>query len=713
MTDSVASVGFLLDDAQPPDPDQRAALEASDRLGVSLEECSPGQLLGIDDAPDWDVLWWHRGRPIDDLQWLSDARPTIEDHLEGGGGLLLSGRALEAIEPLGIDPVGPAPYLHEGPTGLLCKSLYHDHALFDGFDDLRIETAAHPVPGEEARYGPVLPERGEVLASALYPHDEAPDQVTTVGWRVGAGSVLGLGAGIRFVDEGPEHVVDNRDRLVRNALSMLATEGLALEGRPKSIDGLTAARDRLGPDPHVPRYHLTPPANWLNDPNGLIEYEGTYHAFYQYNPGGPYHNSIHWGHAVSEDLVTWSDRPVALTPDPDGPDRDGCWSGCAVDVGEARLLYTGGRGTRQLPCLATATDSTLDRFEKTTSNPVIDDAPTDPRLRSSEHWDAEFRDHCLLEFDGVWHHFIGSGVEDGGGTTLVYTCPDDDLTEWTYRGPIMTGEPERDGGMWECPEILTFEDADLMHISNYRAVRYYLGQYDPESYQFDSDSTGLLDHGCWYAPQSLDDGDRWLTWGWIKEDRDEHAQWDAGWSGALSVPRVIDLDDHGQLRQRPAAELEDLRGRTLCSQTGTARLTDETRTLEAGGRHLELETTIRLDDADAFELTLCETPDGAERTPIRYTNGNELIVDRAHASLDERTAGEPVSMPITPIDEPLSIRLFLDGSTLEIFANKRHCLTTRLYPTREDATGISIAAIGGTAILESLEAWELGSIWTA
>jgi len=719
MTDTVASVGFLMDDTQPPDPEQQAALEAGRHLVGSVDTVSPHSLVEADASVDADVLWWHRGRPVDQLQWLADCRPTIQAHLEAGGGLLLSGRALEAVVPFGIDPIAPIPYLDVGPTGLYRKSMYADHPLYAGLEGSHLDTCAYAAPGEGVRFGRLLPARGEVLGSAIFPDHEAPHDVTTVGWRVGDGGVLGIGAGIRFVEDPPEPVAHNRDVLTANALEVLAAGAVGLEGRPKSVESLSADRDRVRSDPAFPRYHLTPPANWLNDPNGLIERDGTYHAFYQYNPGGPYHGTIHWGHAVSDDLITWSDRPVALTPSPTGPDRDGCWSGCAVPVGgDTRIVYTGGRGNRQLPCVATAVDDALDEWEKADANPVIESIPEEPPLRRTEDWDGEFRDHCLLEFDGTWHHIIGSGVADGPGTALVYTCPDDDLTDWTYRGPMLTGDRVRDGDMWECPELLTFEDVDVLHVSNYETVRYFVGSYDPETCSFDVETTGCLDHGCWYAPQSLvDDRDtagtaRWLTWGWLKEGRDERAQWDAGWSGALSLPRVIDLDDAGRIRQRPAPELEALRERSLLAADEPQVLTDEDRSLDASGRHLEIEAEIRLDDAREFGLVVGESDTGTEETPIRYTRENELVVERAHSSPDHRVATEPVAMPITPVDDALSLRLFFDGSILECFANDRHCLSTRIYPG-DGSDGLSIYAEDGRAVLESLSVWELGSAWAS
>ena len=103
-----------------------------------------------------------------------------------------------------------------------------------------------------------------------------------------------------------------------------------------------ATRERLSHDPHRPRYHFLPPANWMNDPNGLIHWRGRYHLFYQHNPLAPVFGTIHWGHALSDDLVRWRDMPLALSPTPGSEDESGVWSGCAVDAGgEASVVYTG------------------------------------------------------------------------------------------------------------------------------------------------------------------------------------------------------------------------------------------------------------------------------------------------------------------------------------------------------------------------------------
>src|SRR3954447_4644989 len=135
--------------------------------------------------------------------------------------------------------------------------------------------------------------------------------------------------------------------------------------------------ESMAHDPHRPRYHFLPPANWMNDPNGLIQWRGRYHLFYQHNPEAPTPGTIHWGHALSDDLVRWRDLPLALSPTPGSVDESSVFSGCAVDDnGTATVLYTGvrrdpNRPRTERPCLATSTDDDLRTWRKYEGNPVI------------------------------------------------------------------------------------------------------------------------------------------------------------------------------------------------------------------------------------------------------------------------------------------------------------------------------------------------------
>ncbi|MFD1685425.1 glycoside hydrolase family 32 protein [Halobellus litoreus] len=702
MVATPVRVGFVVDGG-PSDRQEAARAWASARYRLDV--------IGTDDlAPSmpYDVIWWHTDEELLDID--ATVARALEEYVRGGGGLLLGLRAVSAVEPLGIDSVAPdavGTRSVSAPTGLLWRSVYDDHPAVEGFDGLRIPIADHgTVPF--ARYESVLPAEGEVLASTVEGEHDRPVQTSVVSWHHGDGAVLGASTLAFRADPAPEYAA-NRDRVAEGFVESLAAGPDPRFDRPTDRAGFERLRARLRDDPHRPRYHVTSPANWINDPNGLIEHEGQYHVFYQYNPAGPYHHAIHWGHAVSDDLVHWRDEPLALAPSPDGPDRDGCWSGCAIDDGGApTLLYTGGRGRRQLPCLATATDGSLRSWIKDTENPIIEEAPTDIDVLETEHWEAEFRDHCVWREDGLWHQIIGSGVTGVGGTALHYTA--ENLRDWTYEGPLLVGEGPDAGAVWECPELLRLGEKELLHVSNYETVLYFVGERRDGG--FEVESRGVLDHGDFYAPQSMRVDDGYLTWGWLPEARDDETQWDAGWSGALSVPRRIEIDESGELRQRPAAELTALRGTQYVD--GTSRsLRDERQELPASGRALELTATISLRDADAVTLSVFESPDRRERTEIRYTAANELIVDRSNASEDPRVQSDEQRLEVTPYDEPLSLRLFLDGSVIEAFVNDRHCLTSRVYPTRDDSTGVAVEAAGGRAEITDLSVWELEDAWSA
>jgi beta-fructofuranosidase len=664
---------------------------------------------------EYDVAWWHRDRPLDpDWDEAAACADAVTAFLESGGGLFLTLRALSAVEPFGVDPVGPdavgsdeSPH----PSGLLIKRLFEDHPLFEGIDRRAVHTQPKDVVRPFARYDAVLPERGDVLASTLRGDAYDVAQKAAVAWSVGDGDVYGVGAEMAFVPHFDFTAAAAQETVARNALAVLGGDAHrrpTFTDRPTDAEGFAALREKLAGDHLRPRYHLTSPAHWLNDPNGVVHHRGTYHVFYQYNPGGPFHGTIHWGHATSDDLVHWRDEPVALSPDADGPDRDGCWSGCTVvdDDGTPTLVYTGGRGRDQLPCLATTTDPDLRTWEKHADNPVIEGPPEDVDVLSTDDWRAEFRDHCVWREGDHWYHLVGAGLADGGGVALLYRGSN--LREWEYVGPLLAGDLEDHGVVWECPELLDFGEYQLLHISNYSNVNFFVGSADLEEPSFEVESRGRLDYGSYYAPQSTtDDRGRVLSWGWIKEDRGVEPQWNAGWSGAMSLPRELDVTPDGELRQRPAAELASLRGNHV-SKADLTLAADERRGLDVDGRAAEVFVDVEVDPGATFELRLSESPAGTERTVVRY-DGESVVVDRSRSSRDDAASTDEQRMPVE--GESLSLRAFVDGSVLELFANERRCLTSRVYPTRPDATGISVAARGGEVGLAELDAWELGEAY--
>ncbi len=476
-----------------------------------------------------------------------------------------------------------------------------------------------------------------------------------------------------------------------------------------------AERGKLAHDPPRPAYHYLPPANWLNDPNGLIQWKGQYHLFYQYNPNGPFWGTIHWGHAVSPDLVHWSDLPIALAPTPGGPDEAGCWSGCAVDHdGVPTLIYSGDRNGAQLPCLATSHDGLL-TWEKYPGNPIITPPP---------HLDlVAFRDHCVWKDGDIWYQVIGSGITGVGGTVLLYTSQD--LLHWEYLHPIYVGDknqtdPLWTGSMWECPDLFPLGDKHVLIVSVWENGRtyypiYFVGTY--ADHVFTPDRLQKLDLGAsFYAPQSMTDAQgRRLMWGWLREERDVEAQRAAGWSGVMSLPWVLTMRTDGVLGVEPAPELATLRGKHM--QWTDIDLTPASPNVlgDIQGDTLEIIAEVEPGDATEFGIKLRCSPDGAEQTLIVYDRiGQRLTVDRQRSSVSDRVHRDVQGGPLELASgEPLKLHIFLDRSVVEVFANGRACVTSRIYPSRIDSLGIDLFVGRGRVKLTALDIWEMGSIWTS
>ncbi|MHB9032893.1 MAG: glycoside hydrolase family 32 protein [Anaerolineae bacterium] len=473
------------------------------------------------------------------------------------------------------------------------------------------------------------------------------------------------------------------------------------------------ARRLLANDPQRPRYHFTAPANWLNDPNGLIQWHGLYHMFYQHIPDDPAEGAKWWGHAVSRDLVHWQDRPLALAPTPGSADADGIWSGCCLaHKGRVYALYTGfkliqsvrGQDSDQRPCLAWANDDSLDTWTKYERNPFIS--------QPSQVLSSDFRDHTAWRAGGWWYQGIGSSINHEHGAVQLYRSHN--LLDWEYRGRLLEGDPGQTGWMWECPSFFNLDNRHVLITSPIpfgRAV-YFSGHYEEE--RFYPDQQGEVDTGgCFYAPQTfLTEGGRRVMFGWLWEGLPARYARTAGWAGAMSLPRVLTLDESGSLCQNPAAEVSKLRG-THWEGTAQKLLADHELALPVNGTQLELDLACRINSAGkAGALVRC-SPDGAERTVVGYdASQQELYVDciRSSRNPDAAHGRYAAPMPLRP-GEALHLHIFLDASVLEVFANGRTALACRIYPQRDDSTGLALYAGGGDVTVTNLNVWEMQPIW--
>jgi beta-fructofuranosidase len=468
-------------------------------------------------------------------------------------------------------------------------------------------------------------------------------------------------------------------------------------------------------DLHRPQYHFLPEANWLNDPNGLMQWQGQYHLFYQHNPEGAYHGNIHWGHAASADLVHWQHLPIALAPSPDGPDRDGVWSGCAVNNhGVPTLLYTG--VFPQTQCLAWSDDDLLTWHKL--PQPLIAAPPADLDIVGGEY--PDWRDPWVWCDSDRWYMLIGSGIHNVGGTALLYESSD--LLQWTYLHPILIGDSSTADEVWECPNLFPLGDRHVLLISTlpeFRHTYYLTGDYAQQ--RFHPAIRGKVDHGAYfYAAQTMrDETGRRLMWGWIKEGRSREAQLAAGWSGVMSLPRVLDLRPDGTLGMNVAPELKALRGQHFHWEDLSLSSYSAETAPGIQGRCLEISAEFELIDAEKFGFWIHCSPNGDERTLIACDVAQQsLIIDRQRSSLDPAAdkSMETAPLPLAA-GETLGLQIYVDHSVVEVFAGNQVCLTSRVYPTRSDSSGVRPFAIGSRVRLKSLDLWTMKAIeftqWTS
>lgn len=446
------------------------------------------------------------------------------------------------------------------------------------------------------------------------------------------------------------------------------------------------SREPPAPDPHRPTYHFTPLAGWLNDPNGVTQHAGRWHVYYQHNPHRPEWGQMHWGHASSADLVTWRDEPVALVPTPGSADGDGCFSGSFAPVnGTPTLYYTGWQGGVQTQCMATSSD--LMTWEKHPGNPVIPHPPQGVRP-------DDFRDPYVFRHGVWWYMALGASLGHDRGAVLLYRS--DDGVTWTDRGVLYAATRTDQGVMWECPNLFPLEGRWVLIVSVAPGLgaRYFVGTFEDE--RFVPEREGLLDgDGGAFAHLTARGGDgRTLQWAWLGEQRHQDLIDPGGWAGALSVPRELTLED-GDLRVFPAAEVAFHRGRSLID--GEVVLEAES-VWVFEGRHLDLCLRVEAGNEHPVRVTLLRSADGAEETVVSYTpEARQLKIDRARSSLDARTVRDSQRLHLAlGRGEELDLRVLLDGSVLEVYANGRACLSSRVYPTRADSLLGSVTAASPT-----------------
>lgn len=342
------------------------------------------------------------------------------------------------------------------------------------------------------------------------------------------------------------------------------------------------------------QYHFEPRKGWMNDPNGLIYYKGQYHAFFQHNPYASFWGPMHWGHAVSDDLLHWRELPIALYPDQPYEDAGGCFSGSAVEKdGKLYLFYTSvSKEYGQTQSMAVSEDGIV--FHKYEGNPVIRVNPVGDN--------KNFRDPKVSKIDGTYYMVVGTGDKDKGRVLLFAS---EDLLHWNYQGILFEGREY--ASCIECPDFFQLGDKYVLMFSKmketFRSTYFVVGDFVDgklENYTIQNPERGF----DFYAPQTFEQGGRRIMIGWMYH-WGKFAPLGTPYAGALSIPREIYLKK-GIIYNYPVEEARHL----LAKESSYVKIEND-RLRCSDGRRVWLEVRAEhihsvdiLEDTKSVELFL-------------------------------------------------------------------------------------------------------------
>lgn len=469
---------------------------------------------------------------------------------------------------------------------------------------------------------------------------------------------------------------------------------------------INGKKDNIRKSPYRLNYHFMAPTGWINDPNGFVQYNAQYHLFYQYNPYSSNWGQIHWGHAISKDLVEWEHLPVALAPS-EQYDNCGCFSGSAVVHNDTLyLFYTGfvdGKIPRQVQCMAFSKDGFC--FKKNNKNPIIGGFPAEGSY--------DFRDPKVWKHNDQWYMVVGTS-KDGIGKIALYSSSD--LEDWRYLGIAAESEYNQED-MWECPDLFSLQDTHALIVSPLYGNESgrpmcFIGDMDYENVLFTQLECSTLDYGSdFYAPQTMmDSRGRRIMIAWMDNWSAKMPSKKYGWAGAMTIPRQLVLENKSNLKQKPIPELVQLRSHYKkegpLEVEGVATINDN----QEIASEIIIVFNMNLSSASEFGIQLRASEDGKEKTEILFDiTKREVIVDREKSGCgDGGISSAPFGLNK---DNIITIRMYMDTTSLEIFINDgEQVITNRIYP-EVSSRKFNIFAREGKIHINQIESWKINSIW--
>ncbi len=486
---------------------------------------------------------------------------------------------------------------------------------------------------------------------------------------------------------------------------------------------LTDSIDVTNTEKFRPAYHHTPEYGWMNDPNGMFYKDGKWHLYYQWNPYGSKWQNMTWGHSTSDDLINWEHHPAAILPNGLGSVFSGS---SAVDVDNSAglgkdavvAMYTSA-GASQTQSLAYSHDNG-ETFTIYPGNPVItlDSEARDPNM----FWNPETQ---------LWTLVLAHALDR---EMLIFTSPD--MKEWTLRSSFGKGLGAQ-GGVWECPDLLelTVEGTDKkkwLLICNINpggpfggsGIQYFTGDFDGKTFTVDTDADGSvptkwLDYGK--------DNYALVTWSNAPDGRRPAIGWMSNWQYAAEVPTrqfrsantlPIDLslfegnDGRIYAAMIPAAELTALRGKTTVNQKSVS--------IGKGGKSFMLpadndgvcELEMNIDPGSAASVSLTFSNDKGEKVVMIYDpKADTLSFDRRESGIVDFSEDFPAvtTAPTHTEGGMLALRIFIDRSSFEVFANGGKGVMTNLVFPNEPYSKLTVATTSGSAKIKNLKIYSINT----
>ncbi|WP_372775357.1 glycoside hydrolase family 32 protein [Mangrovibacterium sp.] len=483
-----------------------------------------------------------------------------------------------------------------------------------------------------------------------------------------------------------------------------------------------------------PQYHFSPDSAWMNDPNGMVYYDGEYHLFYQYYPDSTVWGPMYWGHTISTDLVHWEHMPIALYPDSLGY----IFSGSAV----VDWNNSSGFGTAENPPLIAI--FTYHDMEKEKAGVVEDEtqgiAYSLDKGRSWNKYDGnpvlgnpgvpDFRDPKVNWIEETKRWSMVLSVAD-----RVHFYSSTNLREWQFESEF-GADAGAHGGVWECPDIfpMTVEGTDeikwvlIVNINpggpnGGSGTQYFLGDFDGRQFVADSKETNWVDWGrdnyagVTWSDVPKEDGRR-IFMGWM-------SNWDYAqvvpterWRSAMTLPRVLSLakgDGGYKLKSAPVAEMDLITDRKLTVQNEVMEI--------AGGKAMDLHGINLNQSRLSFEFELGEQVpesvglvfenDLGEQLKLGYSSAdNQFFFDRTKSG-DMRFSDKFTGVDIAPYEAnaKLKLEIFVDAASAEIFVDGGELVMTEIFFSTKPFTKLTVFAEGHPVTLTKSEIVSVKSIW--